>query len=88
MWSEYVLEPSQTDAPKSSQMTIKNEAAETSLGCSQQATTEKNVEEAEVIVLHKQVLHTTLISSMSSRPAKRIPVSDSKDVLELLDGVN
>ena len=77
-----------TDTFTLSQATIKNESAQTLFGCSQQATTKKNVEEAEVIAIHEQVLHTTLISSTSSRSAKPIPVSESKDVLELLDGVD
>ena len=77
-----------TDTPTLSQVIVKNEAAQTLFGCSQQATTKRNVDAVAVVVLHKQVLHTTLISSMSSRPAKPIPVSESKDVLELLDGVD
>ena len=69
-------------------MTIKNETAQTLFGCSQQATTEKSVNAVAVIAIHKQVLYTNLISSMSSRPATPIPVSESKDVLKLLDGVD
>ena len=77
-----------TDTFTLSQVTIKNEAAQTLFGCSQQSTIEKSVDAVAVNELHKQVIHTTLISSMSSRPATPIPVSKSKDVLELLDGVD